>query len=117
MGSKKSFVKGIAAGAVLAAAASLIMEMRGEGNVHAKEFKNVAKKIGDRVTKKALRLGKLSKSAYNNIVDTTIHEYRGVKALSEEELLELRMELRGSWNELKSLVAKKSSPSPEKSKK
>jgi hypothetical protein len=74
MGSAKSFIKGLAAGAVFAA--------------HAKQ------------------LGKLSRSAYDKIVDTTVAEYRGVKALSESELTELKDELKMHWTDVQKILKK-----------
>jgi len=110
MGSKKSFIKGLAAGAVLAAAAKLYLEMKDEKSEKRKEFKQVKKiagDIADRVAKKAKRLGKLTKSAYGKIVDTTVAEYKGVKLLSEDELKELKAELRDSWKDVHAMMLKK----------
>lgn len=104
MGTKKSFVKGLAAGAVLAAAGSLVMEMGEEKGKTAKELKNTAGGIAKRVTRHAMKLGKLTKAAYGKIVDTTIAEYRGVKALSEDELKELKAELKDGWGDLSNIV-------------
>ncbi len=108
MGAKKSFVKGLAAGAVLAAAASLIMDMReGQGEKKAKELKKAASDIGTRVAHHAMRLSTLSKSAYNKVVDSAIAEYRGVKALSEDDLHDLKTELKDGWSDLKAIAKKK----------
>lgn len=107
MGTKKSFVKGLAAGAVLAAAASLVMETGEEKGKTAKELKNTAGVIARRVTRRAMKLGKLTKAAYGKIVDTTIAEYRGVKALSEDELKELKAELKDGWGDLNNIVKKR----------
>lgn len=107
MGTKKSFVKGLAAGAVLAAAASLVMETGEEKGKTAKELQNTAGEIAKRVTKHAMKLGKLTKAAYGKIVDTTIAEYRGVKALSEDELKELKAELKDGWGDLSNIVKKR----------
>jgi gas vesicle protein len=108
MGSKKSFVKGLAAGAVLAAAASLIMDMREGKGQKAKALKKAATDIGGKVAVHAMRLGTLSKSAYAKVVDTAIAEYRGVKALSDEDLRDLKAELKGGWSDLKAIAKKKS---------
>ena len=55
----------------------------------------------------AKSVGKLTKTAYGKIVDTTVAEFRGVKDLSEEELSELRSELKNSWDGVKVMFEKK----------
>ena len=105
MGSKKTIVKALAAGAVLGAIASLIMSMR-----HTEEGKDIGKtaeKIRKRVALHAKKIGKLSKSAYDAIVETTLAEYRGVKAMSDSELQELKIELKEQWTHLSKILKKK----------
>lgn len=107
MGTKKSFVKGLAAGAVLAAAAQLYMEMKDGKSTTTKDLKNLrkaAERISARVATRAKRMGKLTKAAYGKIVDTTIAEYRGMKLLSEDELTELRSELKESWGDMHGMI-------------
>lgn len=107
MGSKKSFVKGLAAGAVIAAAASLMLDMqKGEGKRKAAQLKKAASDIGKKVAAHAVRLGAMSKSSYDRIVDTAVAEYRGAKALSQDDLRELKAELRGGFAAMKSIVKK-----------
>jgi hypothetical protein len=101
----KRVVKGLAAGAVLAAVASLIVSMKEEKNKKAaKELSRVAHGIKERVAKHAKKLGKLSKTAYNKIVDTTVAEYRGVKALSETDLTDMKTELKDSWSDVRRIL-------------
>ena len=107
MGKGTSFVKGLAAGAVIAAAAALIMEMRDGNGKKTKDLKKAAEDIGKRVAGHAMRIGSLSKSAYGKIVDTSVAEYRGVKALSEEDIKELRTELKEGWMVLKAIAGKR----------
>jgi hypothetical protein len=106
MGRHKGFIKGLAAGAVLGAVASVLMSME-----HKDEKKAALVKVANRVKSRVLRhsknIGKLTKGAYNQIVDTTVAEFRGVKDLSEAELGELRSELRDSWDDVKGMVASK----------
>lgn len=104
MATKKGFVKGLAAGAVLGAMASLMMSMKGTAKKR-EELSNAAHDVKDRVMRHAKKLGKITKSSYDTIVDTTVAEYRGAKALSEEELDELRDELMQSWDDVKTIVA------------
>jgi hypothetical protein len=105
MGSAKSFIKGLAAGAVLAAAAKLVMEMK-DDDAKTKGLKRTGRQIMDKVMTHAKKLGKLSRSAYNKIVDTTVAEYRGVKALSESELQELKDELKLHWGDVRKILKK-----------
>jgi gas vesicle protein len=101
MGTKKMLVKGLAAGAVLGAVAALIHAMED------KDKKAMAKKamdIKDKVVKHAKTLGALSKDAYGKIVDTTVNEYRGMKALSEDELKEMARDLKGSWKDVAAMM-------------
>ncbi len=107
MGTKKSFIKGLAAGAVLAAAAQLYMEMKDSKSTTTKDLKKLkkaAEEISARVAKRAKRMGKLTKTAYGKIVDTTVAEYRGMKLLSEDELKELKDELKDSWEDMHGLM-------------
>ncbi len=103
---KKVFVKGLALGAVLAGVAALMHEMK-DRNINTKQVQKAAMRIKTKVAKHAKTLGKLSKSAYSTIVDTTIAEYRGVKALSEDELKDLKDELKASWEDVQKMMTKK----------
>lgn len=103
MGKHKGFVKGLAAGAVLGAVASVLMSMEHKDEKKAALAK-VANRVKTRVVQHSKSIGKLTKSAYNKIVDTTVAEFRGVKDLSEAELKELRAELRDSWGDVKGMV-------------
>lgn len=103
MGSKKSFVKGLAAGAVLGAVAAMLSVMKDKGAKSA-ALQKTALKIKDKVAVHAKRLGKLSKAAYGKIVETTVAEYRGAKALSEGELEDLRDELKAGWEDIRKLM-------------
>lgn len=100
MGSAKSFVKGLAAGAALAAVAKLVMEMNKDSK-KTNALKKAAHQAMDKVMSHAKKLSKLTKSAYEQIVDTTVAEYRGVKALTEDDLKELKKELKANWNKVK----------------
>ncbi len=95
----KGFIKGLAAGAVVGAVAALYSTMHGKDK-KAKEFRKTADAVTKKVAAHAKNLGKLTKSAYNTIVDTTLGEYKGVKALSQEELDELRDELKDSFDDI-----------------
>ncbi len=107
MGTKKSFVKGLAAGAVLAAAAQLYMEMKDSKSTTTKDLKKLKKaaaEISVRVAKRAKNMGKLTKTAYGKIVDTTVAEYRGMKLLSEDELKELKGDLKDGWEDMHGMM-------------
>jgi gas vesicle protein len=106
MGTKKSFVKGLAAGAVLGAVAAIMHTMQ-DRDKKAQELQRTAMRIKDKVAAHAKKLGKLTKAAYGKIVETTIAEYRGVKALSEDELNELRGELKAGWTDVQQMINKK----------
>ncbi len=105
---KKGFVKGLAIGAVLAGVAALIHEMK-DRELNTKEMQKAALRIKTKVAKHAKTLGKLSKGAYEKIVDTTVAEFHGVKALSAGELDDLKDELKAGWSEVQKMVAKKRS--------
>lgn len=107
MGKKISFVKGLAAGAVIASAAALIMDLRDGKGQKGKQLQKAVTDIGKKVAHHALRVGKLSKSAYGKIVDTTVAEYRGAKALSAEDVREMKAELKEGWAMLKHIASKK----------
>lgn len=108
MGTKKSFVKGLAAGAVLGAVAAIMHTMQ-DKDKKAQELQKAAMRIKDKVASHAKRLGKLTKAAYGKIVETTVAEYRGVKALSEDELADLRDELKAGWTDVQEMLNKKKS--------
>lgn len=103
MGAKKSFVKGLAAGAVLGAVASLMMSMK-EPDKKKRELQKAAHDVKDKVMAHAKKLGKLTKGSYDKIVDTTIAEYRGMRALTDDELAELRTELKSSWGDVQRIL-------------
>ena len=113
MPSKKMVVKGLALGAVLGAVAALIHEMK-DRNISTKEVTNAAQRIKNKVSDHAKKLGELTKEAYGSIVDTTIAEYRGVKALTEDELKELGKELKGSWKEVQAMLKQPKKSAAEK---
>jgi gas vesicle protein len=104
MGVKKSLAKGIAAGAVIGAVTMLLRHMKNDGSLDTKKVNKTAKAIRDRVAKHAKTIGGLTKEAYDNIVTTTVAEYRGVKALSEGELGDLKSDLLAGWKDIKALV-------------
>jgi gas vesicle protein len=108
MGTKKSFVKGLAAGAVLGAVAALLHSMQ-DKDKKKHDLERAAMRIKDKVAAHAKKLGKLSKSAYGKIVETTVAEYRGVKALSEAELKELKAELKAGWKDVEAMIKKRRS--------
>jgi gas vesicle protein len=110
-GSAKSFVKGLAAGAVLGAVAALVHNM---DNKHEKAevMQKAAERIKNKVAKRAKEMGKLTKSAYNNIVDATIVEFKELKDVSSEEMDELQGELKASWSEVEGVLKKKSPAVP-----
>ena len=60
MGAKKGFVKGLAAGAILGAVASLAMSMK-ETDKKKRALQDAAHDVKDRVIKHSTRLGKLTK--------------------------------------------------------
>jgi gas vesicle protein len=106
MGSKKSFIKGLAAGAVLGAVAVMLHAMQDKDD-KAGEMADVAMRIKDKVAQHAKTLGALTKEAYGSIVDTTVAEYRGVKALGEDELKDVSKELKGSWKDVQAVMRSK----------
>ena len=110
MGSKKLIVKGLALGAVIAAVAAMVNEMK-DREVNTKEMAKAAMRVKANVTKHAKKLGKLTKEAYGSIVDTTVAEYRGMKALTEDELKDLTKELKGNWKEVQAIMKPKKAAS------
>lgn len=105
MASKMGFVKGLAAGAVLGAVASVIASMNEkerDEKLHA--IKVAAMDIKTRVDDHAKSLGKLSKAAYEKIVDATVAEYRGLATLSEGELKHLKKDLLAGWKQVEKIV-------------
>jgi len=104
----KGFVKGLAAGALLGAVASIIMGM--EENARDEKMtavKKAASDISKRVMSHAKSLGKVSKAAYHKIVDTSVAEYRGAKSLSDSDIAELKKELKAEWLRLQKIMKKK----------
>ncbi|MDD5251991.1 MAG: hypothetical protein PHT12_05145 [Patescibacteria group bacterium] len=109
--SAKKMVKGLAMGAVLAGVAAALIAMKDERNK--KKMAEVIKAAGDikdRVAAHGKKVGKLSKSSYHKIVDTTMGEYRGLKQLSDSELNEVKAELKAGWDDLQKVM--KASPCP-----
>lgn len=113
MASKKGFVKLLALGAVLGGVAAM---MHGMKDKHEKvdELEKAAKRIKDKMAKHAKTLGHLTKEAYGTIVDATVSEYRGMKALSEDELKDMSKELKASWKDVKEVMKKPAKKSGKK---
>ena len=92
-------------GAVLAGVATLAIKMREEKNQKkAKDMAKHAQMVTAKVVKHAQKMGKLTKSAYDQIVNTVVGEYKEMKALSESELKELTSELKESWTDVQSII-------------
>jgi hypothetical protein len=107
MGVKKA-VRTLAMGAVLAAVATLLIKMKDEKTkLKVKKLAKAADSIKNKVVVHAKKMGKLSKAAYGKIVDTTVAEYRGVKALSEADLKELKRDLKSGWSDMKVIMKEK----------
>lgn len=102
MGAKKFLLKTLVAGAVIGGVAAMLKKMKENGQMD--ELETTADRIKNKVVKQAKKLGKLTKSAYENIVDTTVAEYRGVKALSENDLEDLGDELKASWEDIQEVL-------------
>lgn len=99
--SMKGFLKGVVAGSVLGAIVVAASRMK------ASEKKALTKTLADvqrKIASHSKRIGSLTRSAYEKIVDTAVAEYRGVKALSEKDLDDLRAELKASWKDVKKMV-------------
>lgn len=106
MSSMKPFVKGLMAAAVIGAV-GLLAHSVAKNDKRAKQLKKTVEDIMDVVAKKALTLGKLTKSAYNKIVDTAVSEYKTAADFSGDELKELADELKNSWKDVESIFKSK----------
>jgi gas vesicle protein len=95
----KGFFKGIALGAVLGSLATIVMR-----DEHRTEKAKAAKKVADTVQKKVvehlLAVGKVTKSAFDKVVEATLAEFRDVKELSSDELKELKKEFKDTWRQM-----------------
>lgn len=95
----------MAAAAVLGAAASLYMKMKEDGK-GAKALMRAASDVRKRLADHAASFGKMTRRAYDSIVETTLAEYKGVKALSAEELAQLKEDLKDGWDEMQKAMKK-----------
>jgi len=102
MGAAKKMAKGLAAGALLGAVAAMIVSAA-KKDPGAKASTMAAKSVAKKVGAHAKKIGKITKGAYDAIVETTMAEARGAKQLSKGELDELRKELTKSWKELSAM--------------
>lgn len=98
---KKSQKQALAVGAglaAIAAAATGVYMMTGK---NAKNRKKVSKWVGDvqsDIVKQLNKAGKVSKQAYNKVVDTAMKNYKGVKNISADELALVASDLKSSWD-------------------
>lgn len=99
----KGFIKGLAAGAVLGAVAAIVGTMK-DKNQKAAELQKAAKQISAKIARHAKKLGSLTKSAYDNIVESTVEEYKGLKTLSKSEVADLTKELKSGWKEVQKMI-------------
>jgi len=111
MASTKSFIKGLAAGAVLGAVAAVVTKMENK-NEKMVEIQKAAGRIKDKVAKHAVEMGGLSKGAYHKIVEATVSEFKNLKHLSDGELNELKAELKESWGDVEKIVKGKPKTPP-----
>ncbi|MEK9152515.1 MAG: hypothetical protein AAB692_04060 [Patescibacteria group bacterium] len=105
MGKKISLFKILAVGAVLAGVAKVAMSIKNDDK-KSKEMIKLAKRIKESVSDHAAKVGKMSKTTYDNLVDTAMNQLENIKDLSGSEVKTLKRELKRGWSSIKSLLEK-----------
>ncbi len=99
----KGFIKLLAAGALVGAAAHMINKCENKDKKKAALTK-AANKVGQLAKKHAKDVGKMTKSNFNKIIDSVVAEFKDTKDVSKGELNELKKELKNSWDEVKDVM-------------
>lgn len=98
---KKTQKRALAVGAgvaALAAAAAGVYMLTGKNAKNRKKVARWAKDVQSDIVKGLKKAQRNSQSAYNQIVDEVIADYKAAKKASVPELAALARELKGHWN-------------------
>jgi hypothetical protein len=104
--SKKGLIKLLAAGALVGAAVHMINKIEDKDKKRA-ALTRAAKRVGQRASDHAKKMGSLTKIHFNKIIDNAVKEFKDAKNLSGDELEGLKTELKSGWNEIKDIFVKR----------
>jgi hypothetical protein len=102
----KGLIKLLAAGALVGAVVHIINKVEDKDKKKA-ALTRAASKVGKLVSEHAKKVGHVTKERFDKIVDTVVKEYKGAKELSEDEMKELKSELKSSWRDVKDVLTMK----------
>ncbi len=103
MKNKHHFLIGSAVGALLGTAAALLLAPQ-SGKKTRKELQKMSEEISGLVSTELPKLKKISKEAYEGLVDSTVKEYGKKKKLAETMWKDLSKTLKAQWKEVEKKV-------------
>lgn len=103
MKNKHHFLIGSAVGALLGTAAALLFAPQA-GKKTRKELQKMSEEVSSMVSTELPKLKKMSKEAYEELVDNTVKEYGKKKKLAETMWMDLSKTLKGQWKEVEKKI-------------
>lgn len=101
----KGFLKGATIGAIIGAAAALLLAPK-SGKEMRDDVKKMAQDLSKMISEKVSMMKEVSQESYERIVDEVVADYKKGKQVAEEEWDKVRSELKSKWGEVKSEMKK-----------
>jgi gas vesicle protein len=99
--SKKSLLKGILLGLAVGGVAGVLLAPK-SGKQTRQDLKKAYKSTSRDIAKKINSIEDLTKSKYDQIVDSVLTEYQKLDPITKEQLESLKTILNNKWNEIMS---------------
>lgn len=97
--SKKNLLKGIIFGLAVGGIAGILLAPK-SGKQTRQDLKRAYKMTSKEIAKKLNNLEDISKSKYDQIVDSVLNEYQKLDPMTKEQLESLKTILQNKWNEV-----------------
>jgi gas vesicle protein len=108
---KKTFVEGIAIGAVTGTIATILLAAK-SGKDTRKEIKSHLAEIKDKLVEELVAAGDFPQKKYDEAVKAVVGEYKAAKKLTGKEAKDLQARLAGGYATIKETVARHCPPAP-----
>ncbi|HUT22110.1 MAG TPA: YtxH domain-containing protein [Candidatus Bipolaricaulota bacterium] len=96
---KKTFLAGAAIGAVIGAAAAILLAPKSGKQTRA-DIKNLAKEMSGKIIGEVEKAKSMTKDKYEKIVDGVVAEYKKKKKTANKTLDEINKELKARWRDV-----------------
>lgn len=98
---KTSIIKGVAA--LAAAGAGIVAVRQMMKTAKGRALRASAEDMKDHIAARVAKLGKVTRTAYGRVVDEVVEGYRAMKTVSGRELEKLSADLKGDWQNVRSV--------------